>query len=144
MKMYCICCLVVYCKRTGLVQDWFGTPAWLPWRHVKTVYRQVTLTTTKYKCARFCKKAIYLHFLYQASTNSMSPGNLRLFCWSAQRNVMQLITVLPREWKRATPCYLHCYVHLGLEWNKGNLFKLLHFSFWKQRFDDFFDISLIT
>jgi len=28
--------------------------------------------------------------------------------WVPQRNVMHVITVLPREWKRATPCYLHC------------------------------------
>ena len=25
-------------KRVQLPQDWFGTPTWLPWRHVKTLY----------------------------------------------------------------------------------------------------------
>ena len=31
-------------KRVQLPKDWFGTPTWPPWRHVKTLYRVFSLT----------------------------------------------------------------------------------------------------
>ena len=37
-------------KRVQFQEDWFGTPKWPPWRHVKTLYKEKTVTSVIQDC----------------------------------------------------------------------------------------------
>ena len=67
-------------KRVQLPEDWFGTPTWPPWRHVKILYKlQITRETSlvdwiwvEKNCRRF--PGIITHTLTQIKT-SLKKGS---------------------------------------------------------------------
>ena len=46
-------------KRVQLPEDWYGTPIWPPWRHVKTLYSSNCYKLIKYQVT-FCSEKFWI------------------------------------------------------------------------------------
>ena len=78
-------------KRVQLPEDWFGTPIWPPWRHVKTLYKNVWDIGISLKTA-FLQKC-------QEFKNPKTDFSLT----SANKPQSSLV-LYPQVWSQSWPC----------------------------------------